>query len=83
MNVTETDQVVLSPDDRGFIERVKELTKGLPDPSLWTAFKLWLGRTLHPVGVHTWVRHLRYDANLDGLIDVGQVCYWCPKARRG
>lgn len=46
--------------------------------------KLWLGRFLHPVGVHTWVRWMHYDKASDRVLDMnGEVCQFCPKARLG
>lgn len=85
MNATETSQVVLHPDEtlddlveRRIIELLEK--EGEPLVPKRLRIKLLLGTALHPFGVHTWVRHKRYEA--DRLIDVGVVCAYCSKGKR-
>ena len=44
--------------------------------------KLLLGRLVHPLGRHTWLRWMTYDEVSDRILDTGgQICEFCPKAR--
>ena len=85
MNVTETSQVVRSPDEdvsAAIEERVLSLLEQEPPITLRVALKLRFGRMLHIGGIHTWVRHMRYDDASDRLIDVGLVCWFCSRGKR-
>lgn len=84
MNATETSQIVHDPDaSDALIIRIGELVYDEPQMSRRTELKITLGRILHPFGIHTWVRHKRYDETSDRLVDVGLVCWHCPLGRRG
>jgi len=85
MNVTEFSQVVREPGDEQWTEEIYHRVGELLDQEPWTKevyIKLTIGRILHPFGIHSWVRHKRYDFASMKLIDVGRVCWFCPRAYR-
>jgi hypothetical protein len=82
MNATELSQIVVDPDDKtvDLMLRLAGECDGT-DP-LWPTIKVTIGRVLHPLGIHTWVRWRHYDKMSDKVIDMnGEVCTWCPRAR--
>lgn len=82
MNVTELSQIVVDPDDKSTAVLLKLAAEADQHDPLWALFKVTLGKFLHPLGVHTWVRWRHYDAASDRVIDMpGVVCQWCPKAK--
>ena len=85
MNATEVSQIVHDPrhpdQSEELLGRLRKLADSEPPIRLKSHFKLSLGEVLHPLGVHTWVRHKTLDS--DHLIDVGLVCWFCPKGKRG
>lgn len=86
MNATETSQIVRDPRepwDDAIKRRLEELADGLPRISLFTSLKLAVGERIHPLGIHTWVRHKRWDQISDRLIDVGVVCMFCNQGKTG
>lgn len=83
MNATELSQIVVDPEDKtvALMLRLAAETNDTPDP-LWPSIKVQVGKHLHRLGIHTWVRWRHYDAVSDTIIDMnGEVCQWCPKAR--
>lgn len=87
MNATEISQVVHDPrhpdQSAELMARLRALADQEPKMSFWTHLKLDLGELLHPLGVHTWVRHKTLDHASDTLVDVGIVCWFCTKGKRG
>lgn len=85
MNATEISQIVHSPNDPDqsdeLMARLRLLADQEPQLSWRSGLKLMLGEALHPLGIHTWVRHKTLDQ--DQLVDVGLVCWFCPKGKRG
>jgi protein gp37 len=82
MNIPEVYQVVIDPREEvsdTLMKRIEKLAHNMPDFSLMVKAKLWFGMAVHPLGVHTLVRHMRYDPNSDRLIQVGRVCMYCSK----
>lgn len=85
MNAPEFAQVVVDPEDKTaalmlrLIEEVKDDDDGKPR---WAWAKLFIGKWVHALGIHTWVRWRHYDRASDSIIDMnGKVCQWCSKAR--
>lgn len=86
MNATDVSQIVRDPEepwDDDIERRLWELADELPVPSLRSALKMAWGEVTHRFGVHTWVRHKRYDEVSDSLVDVGTVCLFCSRGRSG
>lgn len=86
MNATEVSQIVHSPSDPDQSDELMGKLRALAaqEPmALRSHLKLTLGEALHQFGVHTWVRHKRLDTTSDRLIDVGLVCFFCTKGKRG
>ena len=84
MNATETWQVVRSPEEDlsdELIAKLEALSEADPIPRS-AKVKILLGQFLHRLGIHTWVRHRRWDERSDRMIDVGVVCWYCPTGRR-
>lgn len=83
MNVTEVSQVVHSPNhpdqSEELLSRLRQMADELPPITAKSGLKLMLGEWLHPLGVHTWVRHKTLDGDL--LVDVGLVCWFCAKGK--
>ena len=86
MNATETSQVVRSPDETmtaAIEERILDLIEEQAPLTGRTSIKLRIGQLLHLLSIHTWVRHMRYDDASDKLVDVGMVCWFCSRGKRG
>ncbi len=83
MNATETWQAVVDPDRDPPDELIAKLeAMAAADPlSVSTKLKILLGAVLHRLGIHTWVRHRRYDEGSDRMVDVGIVCWFCSEGR--
>ena len=83
MNEPNAYQIVLDPeDDRSIEVRVTQLAMEMPKTSWRVGARLWFGFAIHPLGIHTFVRHKRYDEVSDRLIDVGRVCMFCTLGLR-
>lgn len=87
MNATEISQIVHSPkhpdQSDELLARLRLLAEQEPELTWRVGFKLMLGEALHPLGIHTWVRHKTLDDSGRQLVDVGLVCWFCPKGKRG
>jgi len=81
MNATELSQIVIDPEDRSAALLLQLAAEADQHDPLWPLIKVHVGKLLHPLGVHTWVRWRHYDAASGQVIEMGGVvCQWCPKA---
>lgn len=84
MNDTEEFRLVRSPSEpltTKIAARMNELSDAQPAISKRMAVKILFHGIFHRFGSHYWVRHYRYDDASDKLVDVGRVCWFCPRAR--
>jgi hypothetical protein len=84
MNVTDASQIVVDPNDdltEALQFRLEELSYSI-NTNRRTQVKLWFGSAVHWLGIHTFVRHMRYDPSSDALVDVGRVCMYCSVGMR-
>jgi hypothetical protein len=82
MNATELSQIVVDPEDKSTDLLLKLSYETDTKDPLWPTIKVWIGKSLHPLGIHTWVRWRHYDKASDQVIDMnGVVCCFCSKAQ--
>lgn len=78
----EVSQVVVFPADKEFAPEVRARVMQEPLPPAAAMRRLRIGRWLHRLGIHHWVKMRVFDSQSRRILHTGSyVCAFCHRAR--